>query len=170
MVVEGGESQPFIPDDEETEDEEPGEGTEPEEFGITSATATMEGDDIVLTVVAYGDVAALEVDHSHGKYGKHYIEGVIDLPEFNIYASEDNPWGDAEGDDTNLQQAIQAGVVATYDAATKTFVFTIEGTGAAKQVIDASAGMIEYYLAVHHSDGRHSHTMSGSDRVTALVQ
>lgn len=135
----------------------------PPVFGITSGTAIInQDDDIILTVVVHGDVVELEVDHN---YGPPHQNPEL-LPEFTVYASESNVWGDPESE----QDADNNGIISTYNANTKTFTITLLHDGIAKGIIDSNGTNVEWYLAVKHTNGTKSHTMNGNDYFHVITQ
>lgn len=112
---------------------------------------------LLVTVEASDDnLFSLEVDHSHGSFGK-WKEAK--LPEFTIYADESNPWG-------ILKEGMNPedfGVSAEYDADSQTWTLTFHADGQVMDVInneDISNGAIEFYLLAHDKLGNSSGSMN----------
>ncbi|MCM3625122.1 hypothetical protein M4D70_23140 [Brevibacillus borstelensis] len=98
-----------------------------------------DGQDFVLTISAEdeSDLYSLEVDHSMSQ-----------LPEFTLYAHEENPWGSTEAQ----EQATEAGVTATYDSGTKKWVLTFKADGNAYEKI-TEQGTVTFYFVVKDVEG-----------------
>ncbi|GEM_PF-1302165 len=127
---------------------------------IKSAKVEKNNGDLVLTVVAEDEnLYSLEVDHSHGPYGRWYDEA--NLPEFTVYADPSNPWGTPEA----KAEFERYGVTVDYDADTQTWTITFKSEGLAMGVIndeDISNGAIEFYLVAHDAFGNSSGHMNGN--------
>lgn len=87
----------------------------------------------------------LEIDHN--------FEGV--LPEFSVYASEENPYGSSE----DQAQFIAAGVTVTFDAETQTWTIDF---GQTVTDIVRNAGQFKLYTVVSDIMGNELGTMSGT--------
>jgi hypothetical protein len=118
--------------------EEPGDTTAPEFKGVTPAEGNVElahDANFVLTVAASDEnLYELEVDHS--------FEGT--LPEFSVYASEDDPYGGQEA-------AFKAqGVEVTYDADAQKWTIDF-GEAVTEKIVEE--GGITFYLVIKDQAG-----------------
>lgn len=109
--------------------------------GITNVTSNIasvpSGNNLVLTISAQndGDVQELEVDHS--------LEA--QLPEFSVYASESNPYGDSKADFDAL------GVTVTYNSTDS--AWTIDLGEYVTNVIQSDMGdEIKFYFTLRSAD------------------
>lgn len=130
MVIEGGESQPFIPDDEETEDEDSGDTTV--EVSLVSAEAELNDTDIVLTVTHTGPAPSVRIGHDLDENHDNVAEGAFKF--FTLYADEGAVWDANDGSEAS---AFADGVSATYEATEEGGVWVLTvGDGVAKTAIE----------------------------------
>jgi len=169
---------------------------EDQEPALDSATVKKDGNDLILTVTVGPDglqgLYKLEIDHSHGKYGRYAAEGsdgewylkdqegdasnTPALPEFHVYAWEEYPCGSEE-----LTTAFAGyGIFVDYKKDTLTWTITFkpgedeeEGNPTFLDVVDEeqiSNGAIEFYLVAHNINGKSSGHMGGEQgAMTALT-
>lgn len=132
---------------------------------VGSSKYVYENGQATLTVVAWDDfqLKELEIDHNYGNYGANDLG----LPEFSVYASEEDPFG-GQGD-----KFAAYGVKVTYKEEIRdgqvigTWTITFDEEDLNKKLPENSNAAdilsnLQFYLVVYDADGNASGDMDGN--------